>query len=326
MFRRLALLAGCLSLLACALPFAAPASAAPGPALTTPAGKLAKAMKCTGKLGGATRDPVLLIHGTFADSEINWSWNYVRALPAQHRTACTVDLPDVASGDAQVSTEYVVFALRRMAERSGRHVAIIAHSQGGLEARWALRFWPDIRGLLSDVITFGTPNHGAVFTDRSCGTPGSCAASMYQMRSDSNFLAALNRGKETVGRVPETVIGSSSDHVFVEAEAGRLHSSSRHVQNVTVQDLCPGRTVDHNGLVYDAVSYALAIAALDHPGPARPGRIDPAVCDQQTMPYTTPEEANMKVASYTSTLVQLLGPTGPKADGEPAVKRYARAG
>jgi triacylglycerol esterase/lipase EstA (alpha/beta hydrolase family) len=308
------------------LPLAAAAKPAPGPALTTSTGKLAKAFKCTGKLSGATRDPVLLVHGTFADSEINWSWNYVRALPKRHETACTVDLPDVAAGDAQISTEYVVFAIRRMAERSDRHVAIIAHSQGGLEARWALRWWPDIRHLVSDVITFGTPNHGAVFTDNNCGTPGSCAASMYQMRSDSNFLAALNHGGEAIGSLPYTVIGSTSDHVFVEAEAGRLHSSSRHVRNVTVQDLCPGRVVDHNGLVYDAVSYALAVDALDHPGPARPGRIGGAVCAQQTMPATTPEEANMKVASYTGTLLQLLGPTGPKAQGEPALKRYARAG
>jgi hypothetical protein len=104
-----------------------------------------------------------------------------------------------------------------------------------------------------------------------------------------------------------------------------LRGSPGQVSDLAVQDLCPGRQVDHNGLVYDAVSNAIALDALEPPGPARLSRVDPAVCQQDTMPSTTREEADAKVQSYTATLVQLLGPDGPKAMGEPPLAGYTRA-
>jgi triacylglycerol esterase/lipase EstA (alpha/beta hydrolase family) len=314
---RVVCLAGCLALVA------APASAK-APPLKTPAGKLARAFACHGRLAGAKRDPVLLVHGTFADSAINWSWNYAKTLPASGRPACTVDLPDRSSGDIQVSAEYVVFALRAMARESGRKVAVLGHSQGGLDARWALRWWPDLRNKVSDVVMTGAPNHGAVYSDATCTAPSACAASLWQMRSDSRFLGALDAGGDTVGDVAYTSIASDTDTTFVLPQQARIRGGRAHVTNVAVQDLCPGRGVDHNGLVYDAVSNAIVLDALAHPGPARPSRIDPAVCGQDTMPGTTRAQADEQVASYTSTLVELLGPNGPKTPGEPPLAAYAR--
>ena len=103
-----------------------------GPALQTPVATLQQAIKCTGNLRGR-HDPVLLVHGTFADSAINWDWSYVETLPTTGRGVCTVDLPERSAGDAQVSTEYVVYAIRAIARQSRSDVAVIGHSQGGLE-------------------------------------------------------------------------------------------------------------------------------------------------------------------------------------------------
>jgi triacylglycerol esterase/lipase EstA (alpha/beta hydrolase family) len=309
------------------IPAVAPTTASakdhdPGPALQTPAAALEQALKCTGDLRGP-HDPVLLVHGTFADSAINWSWNYVEALPTTGRGVCTVDLPDRSAGDAQVSAEYVVHAIRAIAQQSRSDVDVIGHSQGGLQARWALRWWPDIRGLVSDIVMFGTPNHGSAFPDAVCTGPFFCAESLYQMQTGSALLTALNAGKETVGNVSLTSINSVDDQTFVLPSQSTLNGKPQRVSNVLVQDLCPGHVVDHVSLAFDGPTYALALDALDHRGPADPGRVDTAVCQTDTMPFVTRDEANAKLFEYASTLQQLLGPNGPKAEGEPPLKEYA---
>ena len=225
---------------------------------TTPVTSLREALSCSGTLAGAQRDPVLLIHGTFADSEINWSWNYKQALPARGEPACTVDLPGRSAGDIHVSTEYVVYAIRTMAQESGRKVAIIGLSQGGLEARWALRWWPDLRHLVSDVIMFATPNNGSAFPDAICTSPYFCSASLYQMRTDSAFLTALNQGREPVGAVSFTAIATADDHVFVLPQQAMLDGQGQQTSNIVVQDICPGHQVDHVGLAFDGPTYAIA--------------------------------------------------------------------
>jgi pimeloyl-ACP methyl ester carboxylesterase len=294
-----------------------------GPELATPVAALAQSLDCDGDLAGAQHDPVLLVHGTFADSDINWSWNYKEALPERGIPACTVDLPDRSAGDIQVSTEYVVYAIRAIAEQSGRQVAVMGFSQGGLQARWALRWWPDVRHLVSEVITLNTPNQGSAFPDVLCGGPGVCAASLYQMRSDSNFLAALNAGHDAVGNLSFTAVGTATDQVFVFPEQTPVDEHGNHVSNVLVQDLCPGRQLDHVSAAFDGAVFGIVIDALEHRGPADLSRIDPAVCATDTMPGVTREEANARLFAYAVTLTELLGPNGPKAAGEPPLACYA---
>jgi triacylglycerol lipase len=330
MFHRIVYLVACLALIAAMAAPTASAGPTPGPKLKTPRSELQQALTCSGDLSTAERKPVLLVHGTFADSAINWSWNYKQALPARGEPACTVDLPDLAAGDIQVSTEYVVYAIRTMASESGRKVAIIGHSQGGLEARWALRWWPDLRHKVSDVIMLATPNHGSAFPDGLCTSPGVCAASLYQMRSDSSFLAALNHGRDAIGGVSFTSIVTDDDHVFVLPDQGMLGGHSHLISNVALQDedLCPDHhfqpaELAHVSLAFDGVAYAVVVDALDHRGPADLSRIDPAACNQATMPGVTLNEAYAKLGEYAATLTYLLGPNGPKAAGEPSLACYA---
>jgi triacylglycerol esterase/lipase EstA (alpha/beta hydrolase family) len=307
--------------LAASLALLVPASAvAAGPDLTAPVKKLRHSLTCNGNLRHARHTPVLLVHGTFADSKINWSWNYKRTLPARGEPACTVDLPNLSAGDIQASSQYVVYAIRAMARRSGGDVSVIGLSQGGLNIRWALRWWPDLRRLVDDAVLFVTPNHGSAFTNALCTSPGVCATALYQMRSDSAFLGALNRGRETVPGVDFTEIATSDDTIFVTPPEARLGGA----RNIVVQDICPGHKVDHVGTAYDGPTYALAVDALDHPGPAKPKRVGAAACRRDTMPGVTRAQADAKVQSYQSKLNALLGPNGPKAQGEPPLARYAR--
>jgi triacylglycerol lipase len=311
--------AACITLVVLAAPGAAAAKR--GPALAAPVPAMKSALKCSGELKGATRDPVLLVHGTFADSTINWSWNYQEFLPGRGQIACAVDLPERGAGDIQFATQYVVYAIRSISQASGRKVAIIGHSQGGLEPRWALRWWPDLRRLVSDIVSFGSPHHGTLFTDTRCIKPGSCAASLYQMRSDSAFLRALNRGRETVSGVPFTSVWSATDQ-FVTPQ--RPAATLRGASNVGVQQICPGRYVDHASLAFDAVSFAIAVDAIDHVGPAKLSRIDRSICRQDTMPGVTRPEANAVLQQYIPELLKALKPGGPRAKAEPRLACYVR--
>jgi Lipase (class 2) len=318
LFRRTAPL-----LVALALAVPTPA-AAREPKLSASPSEVSAALHCNGDLRRAERRPVLLVHGTFADSAINWSWNYQTVLPTGGEAACAIDLPDLAAGDIQASTEYVVRAIRMMSRQSGRRVAILTHSQGGLEARWALRWWPDLRSKVSDLVMLVPPNQGAAFTDVNCGAPSICAAAMYQMRGDSAFLAALNAGRQTYRRVAMTSIGTTADTVFVLPDSTAIQGGGPMVSNVTVQDVCPQDQPQHNDMPFDGPAYAIVTDALDHAGPADLGRIAPTACERDTMPGVDRGYAIGRLAAYSATLVQLLGPTGPKAPGEPPLAPYVR--
>src|SRR5438552_13141003 len=194
MTRRIACLAAVLGRCAAVAPAAASAAArskSTAPALTVPPGKVRAAMVCKGNVAHARRGAILLIPGTFATAEVNWSWNWQKLLPKQGWGACTITLPEVGAGDIRRNTQYVVSAIRMLSEKSGRPIAVMSHSQGGLEARWALKYWPDTRAEVDKVITLGAPNYGALYPDQHCTAPDSCSASLWQMRSNSKFLAAL---------------------------------------------------------------------------------------------------------------------------------------
>lgn len=326
--RRIACLAACLGLAAAALPSTVTAAstsstkaAASEPAITVPVASLRAAMHCRGRLADARKDPVLLIPGTFGWGAINWGWNYQKLLPKLGWPACTVDMPAHGAGDIQVGSQYVVYAIRTMVHKSGRDVALIGHSQGGLEARWALKWWPDLRSHISDVITLAAPDGGALYTNDNCNTPGSCAASLYQMRSDSNFLRVLNAGRDETFGLPFTAITTTTDHVFVTPAEGSLKGAT----NIVVQDLCPSHQVDHVSLAFDGPTYAIVHDALTHPGTAKLGRINRSVCSTDTMPGVTRAKANAELAEYSKILAVALGPNGPRAQAEPPLARYVAA-
>ena len=259
-----------------------PVSAAlEGPALTVSEQRLRASLSCPPRFQ-ADRDPVLLVHGTATDTHDTWSWNYQRALPALGYSVCAVDLPERALGDIQVAAEYIVYAIRVIAAGAGRPVDIIGHSQGTLEPRWALRWWPDVRRLVDDDISLAGPHHGASGADQFCIT-GSCAPAVHQMRPPARFLTALNSEDETPGDVDYTSVFSDSDELVQPPSSAKLQGAV----NVLVQDLCPGRPVHHGGIIHDPMIFALVLDAWTHPGPADPSRVDRAACQQAWMPGVT---------------------------------------
>jgi hypothetical protein len=259
----------------------------PGPPLSVPKNELAAALTCSPGVEDASRAPVLLVHGTGATPEENWSWTYQPALAALGVPTCTVRLPERGQGDIQLNGEYVVHAIRSIHRRSGRRIAIIGHSQGGMLPRWPLRFWPDTRKMVDDQIGFAPSNHGTTRARGVCRQE--CTPANWQQMDGSNFLQALNSRKETFAGISYTAIYSRYDEVVVPPEGAELHGGGGEITNVAIQDICPLDLSEHFliGLV-DRVAFALAIDALEHDGPADVTRVGARGCDQPPIPGLQP--------------------------------------
>lgn len=275
-----------------------------GPPLSVTDAELAAALGCSGDLAGAKVTPVLLVQGTGATAKDNWSWTYEPALSRLGIPWCHVDLPDHATGDVQRNGEYVVAAIRAMHARAGRRISIIGHSQGGMVPRWALRFWPDTRAMVDDLVGFAPSNHGT--TVASCTPQDPCSAAGWQQSDESAFMRALNSRSETFAGISYTNIVTRTDETVQPNESSFLRTGDGRITNVATQDLCPAAAYEHLliGLI-DPVAYALAIDALTHDGPADRSRIGGEVCLQVLHPGIDPvtgpiagAEAARSYASY----------------------------
>lgn len=273
---------GCALLSLAVLPATASAQYAPpdrpGPKLSVPTSKLDSRLGCSAQpLDSGDKGPVLLLQGTGATAKDNWSWTYEPALTKRGIPWCHMDLPDHATSDIQVAGEHVVHAIRTMHEAAGRKVSIIGHSQGGMVGRWALRFWPDTRALVDDVIGFAPSNHGTTAA-RDCAK-GGCSAASTQQSDQSNFMRALNSAAETWEGVSYTNVVTRLDETVQPFTSGFLTTGAGRITNVIAQDVCPTSVSEHLliGLI-DPTAHALALDALTHDGPADPARVAPTTC------------------------------------------------
>src|SRR4051794_37197635 len=320
-----------ISTLAALLALAAPASAGPpvdkpGPPLSVARATLDASLQCTGTIGPGGPTPVLLVPGTGEDPDF-YDWNYMPALTKLGIPWCAVTFPSHATADIQVNGEYVVNAIRTMHARAGRRISLIGHSQGGMVPRWALRFWPDTREMVDDLVGLAPSNHGTITAEPSCAT--ACNVASWQQKDGSHFLAALNDPQETFAGISYTVAYSHTDEVVTpnadeKTGSSALRTGDGRISNVAIQDICPADTSEHLQLgSYDAVGYALAIDALTHDGPADPKRIDPAVCAQPAQPGVDPVTGPGDAAAAYAKVLDQFGTGSPNVSAEPPLACYA---
>ena len=299
----------------------------PGPRLSVPTVELDEALSCNGPLRGVRHDPILLVPGTTMDPSVNFAWNYERAFTELGRRWCAVTLPYDATGDIQVAGEYLVHALRTMSRQSGRDVDVVCGSPGGMGPRWALRFWPDTRALVDDLVGLSPSNHGTVVADAACG--GECNPSFHQQASRSRFLQALNSGAETFAGIDYTVAYTRLDEVVVPnagpAPSSALRTGEGRIANIALQDVCPANAADHFAIgSYDAVGHAIVLDALRHDGPAVRSRIPVTACGQPFQPGVDPTTF---VRAYAAMVAYAGDSEGNAADApdEPALRPYVCA-
>lgn len=299
----------------------------PGPALTVPPAAIAESLDCSADAFRSSRAPILLLPGTGLTAHENYWFNYEPAFLSRGRPYCALTLPNHAMSDIQVSAEYVVGAVRTMAARSGHKVKIVGFSQGGMIGRWALRFWPDTRRDVDEVIGLDPSNHGTLDTYPIC-TPltDGCAPAIWQQASGSRFLAALNSYAETFAGIDYTSIYTPTDEIVVPnlppAASSSLTTGAGRRANISTTDVCPAHVAEHLSMgTIDAVGYALVTDALDHDGPARPARIDAAVCLQPFHEGVDPATVATDYAAYSAAVgYQVL--TYPPVPAEPPLRAY----
>lgn len=261
-----------------------------GPALTASADALARSFRCHPATGAPVRAPLLLVHGTSLDAQANFAWNYLPALTALGWPVCTVDLPAFGQDDIQAAAEHVVHAIRETA-KLGAPIQVLGYSQGGMVPRWALKFWPDTRELVSELVALAGSNHGTAVANAACSSP--CPESNWQQSLDSEFMTALNADFETLPAIDYTNVYSHMDEIVqpnLDDSGSTSLAGGANVANVAVQDVCPGHVADHLAMgSYDPVAWALALDALAHEGPADPARLDIGVCAEAFMPGVSAE-------------------------------------
>jgi hypothetical protein len=274
--------------------------------LCAPTPAAAEELECPQPLAGAARAPVLLVPGTNLEPKANFDWNYEPALTAAGIPWCAVTLPRYGMGDIQDSAEHVLAALRRMHVESGRRVSIVGFSQGGMIGRWVLKWWPETRAMVEDLVGLAPSNHGTLSARPACSAQ--CPAAYWQQRDDAKFIAALNDGAETYAGIDYTVAFTRNDEVVTpnaDAETGSsaLRTGDGRIANVRIQDICPNDSADHLVLgSYDPVGWALALDALTHDGPADPARVPPTTCAQPFMPGVDPAAFPANWGRYTATV------------------------
>ena len=121
-------------------------------------------------------------------------------------------------------------------------VCIVAHSLGGLIARWYAQL---LGGRVDALVAMGTPHHG---TSRARGWPLNLAR---ELSPGSSALSALASTRHRLARTQLTSIVGGID-VLVEPESAALEGSSV----ITL----PG--VGHHGLIYHPAAWSAVVDAL----------------------------------------------------------------
>lgn len=299
----------------------------PGPQLSVPVETLRASLVCSRGIDHAARTPVLLVHGTNVTAEENWSSVYRPSLAAGGTPHCLVRLPNRATDDIQLNAEYVVWAIREMHRRAGRTISIVGASQGGMVPRWALRFWPDLRPMVDDLIGLAPSNHGSTAFD-GCAAQG-CRPAEIQQGSSSAFVAALNSGQETFPGISYTNIYTHNDATVVpsadDSGSSSLHGGGGRITNVAIQDICAGAPSEHILLgAIDVIGYNLVRDALDHDGPADVARVARAGCLQPPPPGIDLVSGLLQLPSLILGNTIGLGAV-PKVIAEPALRDYVTA-
>lgn len=265
-----------------ALVIAAPASAAKPPKLTVPQAKLDAAYNCPIPVKNAKRVPVMFVTGTGASGDEGYAIGQ-DAFEAYGHPVCYVNFPDFTTADIQVSVQYLVNGIRREFRESGRPIAIVGISQGGLLPRIALTYWTGLQPKVADVVSFAGSHHGTNVAAKAgdpCTAANPCTPASWQQSAGSNLLKAINsQPDETPGDTSWTTVRSLTDETVQPQSGPHPSSALEGATNIVIQNICPGRTTTHIGTALDSVSFAAFEDAVANKGAAKVSRLPKNVCD-----------------------------------------------
>ena len=210
--------------------------------------------------------PVVLVPGTFEAT----SWMVIAdALVA--RGYCVKAFHYPAAGTSpieQSASDLGRFVNRVLSSTRATRVSIVTHSEGGVVARYYVRFLGGARKV-QDLVSLAPPNHGTTTPLVIPGELLGCLACA-QQTAGSGFLAHLNAGNGLPPPVKYTVIATRYDAVVTPYQSALLRAPANRVTNVVLQDACPDDLAGHLAITSDPVAVQWVEEALARSGPADP--------------------------------------------------------
>jgi hypothetical protein len=284
-------------------------------------------------LNASNLSAIVMVPGTGAPGGQVWAVGHAKKF-VQDKIANPVwlNIPTITFQDAQISAEYVAYAINYISQYTGgRNVSVIAFSQGNLNTQWALKYFPSTRKVVSDYISISPDYRGTLTAQASCpGFPQiPCPASILQQRYNSTFVRVLRQNGGDSEIVPTTTIYSATDEI-VEPQSGPAASGLLfNANNNLIQEVCPsqpaGLIYTHEGILYNPLGYALAVDAIAHEGHADTSRMlanNPGICLLLTIPGLTVDEV---LILESTVIVFALNSViyVPKQVEEPPIRDYA---
>ena len=276
---------------------------------------------------------IVMVPGTAVPGGQTWAVGYAKKF-IQDKIANPVwlNIPSNTLQDAQISAEYVAYAINYISQYTGgRNVSVIAFSQGNLNTQWALKYFPSTRKVVSDYIGISPDYRGTVLAQVLCpGFPRRpCPPSILQQFDNSMFVRKLRQNGGDSEIVPTTTIYSASDQIVQPQSGPNASGFLFNASNNLIQELCPlqpaGLIYTHEGLLYNALGYALAVDAITHSGHADRNRMlanNPNICLLLTASGLTVNDV-LTLESVAITAALNIGTYFPKQFNEPSIKGYA---
>jgi len=224
----------------------------------------------------AKPNPVVLVHGTFANRTNSWQ----RMSPTLKAAGYCVYALNYGSyngsgllgiygvGPIERSARQLADFVDRVRSQTGAaRVDIVGHSQGGMMPRYFIKFLGG-DSEVDDLVALAPSNHGT--TNPFAEPAGVLCPACRQQAAGSEFLQRLNSGDESPGDVSYTQLVTRFDEVVLPYTSGFLAPDSL-VTNLTLQDKCPNDSSEHLRIIYDGPAIQITEHALARTGPADPG-------------------------------------------------------
>lgn len=199
--------------------------------------------------GARTSVPLLLVPG-WLDTARDLAALRIRFLAAgwSHVETLTFEEPTGSNREHALEIERAVTDL--LAASGAEEVDIVAHSMGGLAARWYLRTRHPAP--VRRAAFLGSPHHGTLAAHLAWGAGGD------EMTPGSDFLEALNDGPPVPEGIEAMTVRTPIDTHVVPGESAVLPGIPDH----TV--CCP----THPGLIEHEEVFRIVLDFLEHPGGA----------------------------------------------------------
>jgi hypothetical protein len=288
------------------------------------------------------KPPTIFVPGTASYGGIVFGNNLRKLLNGKpYADPVWLNIPGALLADAQGSSEYIAYAINYISaiSKNSNKISVITWSQGGLDTQWAFKYWPSTRKVVRDFLPVSPDFKGTILANGLCLAASSdraiglCPPAIIQQEATSDFVRALRSAGGDSAYVPTTTFYSGFFDEIVEPQQGTGASGFINdvrgvgVSNNEVQRVCSGRLAGsfygHAGVLFNPLTFALIVDALQNDGPGNVNRINLAsVCNSYAAPGLDLDDvlATMGLIPVAGALV-LTFPQ--KMFNEPALRSFA---